>query len=179
MKIYGNNYQIHFGEMKQENLSSRFKRRMQRREKIVKGVFEVEQRFQTHISTDKPLYKLGDTVYVRGILLSPHKQQPISSTLLQNSQFYLGASFQILGPVSQLIYLFFQKGDVIVNNEILVWNHSVLSAQWEIPETQTGGEYVAKFLYKGNGLPSSERKFEIRAFQNPRLNSQIQFVRKG
>jgi hypothetical protein len=109
MKIYGNNYQIHFGEMKQENLSSRFKRRMQRREKIVKGVFEVEQRFQTHISTDKPLYKLGDTVYVRGILLSPHKQQPISSTILKNSEFYLGASFQILGPVRQLFIHCFRK----------------------------------------------------------------------
>ena len=59
------------------------------------------------------------------------------------------------------------------------WNNSVLSSNWVIPQNQSGGEYTAKFVYKGNGLPAAERKFEIRSFQNPRLNSQIQFLRKG
>jgi uncharacterized protein YfaS (alpha-2-macroglobulin family) len=66
-----------------------------------------------------------------------------------------------------------------VSNEVKQWKDSVLSAYWNIPKNQSGGEYIAKFVFKGNGLPSAERKFEVRSFQNPRLNSQIQFIRKG
>jgi hypothetical protein len=85
--------------MIQENSNSKLKNKVRRNEVNSNGIFQKEQRFQTHVSTDKTIYKLNDTVFVRGVLLSFDEQKPISDSLLKNSEFYLGATFQILGAV--------------------------------------------------------------------------------
>jgi hypothetical protein len=95
--------------MEQENISSRTRNKVRRNVVNIRGIFQVQQRYQTHVSTDKLVYKLNDTVYVRGILLSFDKQQPISGSLLKNSEFYLGTTFQILGPVDKNSFLFLER----------------------------------------------------------------------
>ena len=42
-----------------------------------------------------------------------------------------------------------------------------------------GGNYTVKITYEGRGLPSAERQFEVRSFQNKRLNTQLEFAKKG
>jgi hypothetical protein len=42
-----------------------------------------------------------------------------------------------------------------------------------------GGTYKVSIKYKGNGLPKAEREFEVRSVSNPRMISQIEFLRKG
>ena len=117
-------------------------------------------RYLTHLSTDKPIYRTGEKVYLRGVLLHANKRTPLASQTQ--------AIVKINGP----------KGDVVASG----WVHSqdsVLGFSWEVPADQPGGEYIAQVEYPHQGHAPAERKFDIRAYRAPRLKSQIVFVRDG
>lgn len=117
-------------------------------------------RFRTYVSTDKPLYRPGEQVLARGLML-----EAVRHTL--NPSPYQ-AKLEILGP----------KGDVVtsgmVNTEDSVWGYA-----WTIPAEQPGGEYTLRVSYPWTGDAPAERKFDVRAYRAPRLKSQIEFLRDG
>lgn len=119
-------------------------------------------RYQTAISTDKPIYRIGENVYVRGVVLnaSDHKPLPDKESTI--------ATIEVKGP----------KGDVITSGQAQV-QESVWGYSWEIPDGQPGGEYKVIVSYPGSGHAPAERKFDVRAYRAPRLNSQITFMRDG
>ncbi|NQT39200.1 MAG: A-macroglobulin complement component, partial [Planctomycetes bacterium] len=119
-------------------------------------------RYRTHLSTDKPIYRPGETLYVRGVLLHHSTRVPLA----ENAQFQ--ALVEIHGP----------KGDTVASG-FVASQQSVLGYSWAIPEGQAGGEYTIKVSYPGPGHPPAERKFDIRAYRAPRLKSQIEFLRDG
>jgi len=41
-------------------------------------LFSTQDRYLTHISTDKPIYKLGDTIYFRFVIINGLTQKTIS-----------------------------------------------------------------------------------------------------
>ncbi len=117
-------------------------------------------RYLTHISTDKPLYRPGEQVLARGLMLEAirHKPHPQSQQAL----------IEIRGP----------KGEVVtsarVQTEDSVWGYS-----WTVPPEQPGGEYTLHVTYPSTGEAPAERKFDVRAYRAPRLKSQIEFLRDG
>jgi hypothetical protein len=119
-------------------------------------------RYLTSVSSDKPIYKIGDHVYLRGIILNATNHKPIPETGWTN------ASIQIKGP----------KGDIVANGTARAQNSS-WGFDWTVPDGQAGGEYTALVTYPWQGYTPAERKFEIRAYRAPRLNSQITFLRDG
>jgi alpha-2-macroglobulin-like protein len=129
----------------------------------------MNQRFYTYITTDKPIYKPNDSLYIRAMVLNQLDQTPLNNNMFQNSSFFLGGELEILGP----------KGDTVFKSTLDRFKNSVLSSKWQIPKDASGGIYKVSIKYKGNGFPSSERTFEIRSVSNPRLNGQIEFIRKG
>ena len=118
--------------------------------------------YLTHISTDKPIYRLGEKVYVRGVILSADGHFP-APTEANGS-----ANFEIRGP----------KGEMIASGVAAIVD-SVAGFSWEIPAGQSGGEYKVRILHPLTGDAPAERKFDIRAYRAPRLKSQIVFVRDG
>lgn len=114
----------------------------------------------TFVSTDKPLYRPGEQVMARGLVLTAHGHVPLK----HNVQ----ASLEIRGP----------KGDVVtsatVASESSVWGYS-----WTVPEDMAGGEYTLSVSYPWTGDAPAERKFDVRAYRAPRLKSQIEFLRDG
>lgn len=119
-------------------------------------------RFLTHVSTDKPVYKPGEELFVRGVVLHHSHHTPLpAGTQVQ-------ATVEIAGP----------KGDIVASGHQATDN-SVLGFQWTIPPEQAGGEYTVKVSYPWQGYTPAQRKFEIRAYQPPRLRSQIKFLRDG
>ena len=113
----------------------------------------------THISTDKPVYKVGETVFVRGVVLEAKTRVP------GPSQTYAGVS--IKGP----------KGEVVAAGQSLVAD-GAFGFSWQVPEGTSGGE----FTVLGSGQPGSapgERKFDVRVYRAPRLKNQIVFARDG
>lgn len=121
-----------------------------------------DQRYLAHLSTDKPIYRLGETVFVRGVLLHAVNQKPLADNLA------VFAVVEIQGP----------KGDVVAGGNATTQNSS-LGFQWTIPDGQAGGEYTIKTTFPDAGFPPAERKFDIRAYRAPRLKSQIKFLRDG
>ncbi|HEY9715582.1 MAG TPA: MG2 domain-containing protein, partial [Chroococcales cyanobacterium] len=119
-------------------------------------------RFLTAISTDKPIYRGGDTVYIRGVVLNAATHEPLQAA--QTSY----ATVQIKGP----------KGDVVTTGSASTEN-SLWSFSWSVPQEQAGGEYTASVSYPSDGWTPAERKFDVRTFRAPRLNSQIKFQRDG
>jgi len=119
-------------------------------------------RFLTHVSTDKPIYRGGERVYVRGVILNAHDHTPLKP----NQQ--ATAVIEVKGP----------KGDTVAQGTCALQD-SVLGFQWPIPAGQAGGEYTLKVTYPWHGYPPAERKFDIRAYRAPRLRSQIVFLRDG
>lgn len=119
-------------------------------------------RYLTHVSTDKPIYRAGEKVYVRGVVLESHRHTPMKA------KQRLAAQVTIKGP----------KGDVVAQ-AMTNTQDSTLGFAWPVPAGQAGGEYTAEVSYPWTGQPAAKRKFEIRAYRAPRLKSQIEFVRDG
>ncbi|MBN1209966.1 MAG: A-macroglobulin complement component [Myxococcaceae bacterium] len=117
-------------------------------------------RYLTFVSTDKPLYRPGEQLMARGLMLEAVTRKPYPSQ--QQAQI------EIRGP----------KGDVVTSARVQVQD-SVWGYAWTIPPEQPGGEYTLKVTYPWLGEAPAERKFDVRAYRAPRLKSQIEFLRDG
>ena len=116
--------------------------------------------FLAHVSTDKPIYKPGEDVYVLIVVVNALDQRPISTVCMAN--------MEILSP----------KGDVIGRGMCYSENGS-LDWKWKIGEAIPGGDYKVKASFPNHGFPPAERGFNIRAFRQRRLRTQIEFAREG
>ncbi|HYE17135.1 MAG TPA: MG2 domain-containing protein [Tepidisphaeraceae bacterium] len=117
-------------------------------------------RYRTFVSTDKPIYRPGEKVYVRAAVLHAATHVPLT----QNAN----PMVEILGP----------KGDVLTSG-LTGTENAVAGLAWEIPAGTPGGEYTIKVSHPYTGHTPGVRKFDVRAFRAPRLKSQIVFVRDG
>jgi hypothetical protein len=120
------------------------------------------ERYTTHVATDKPIYRTGEKIYVRAVVLHANDHSPMTSSG--------AASFEIKGP----------KGDTVASGVSTITD-SVAGFSWDIPASQAGGEYTVRIFHNSGAVlsPAAERKFDIRAYRAPRLKSQIVFVRDG
>ena len=82
-------------------------------------------RYLAHVSTDKPVYRSGEKVYVRAAILHAADHTPVGRAN--------PAVVQILGP----------KGETVVTAQAAT-EHGVAGFAWEVPDGQAGGEYVAR-----------------------------------
>jgi hypothetical protein len=119
-------------------------------------------RYLTFLSTDKPIYRAGETVFVRGVLLHHATRRPLPDD--QQTP----AVVEIQGP----------KGDVVASGQVTT-EDSVAGFQWTVPDGQAGGEYTIQATYPLTGYPPAQRKFDLRAYRAPRLKTQITFLRDG
>jgi len=117
-------------------------------------------RYLTHVSTDKPIYRTGEKLYVRGVVLRADGHTPTNPAN--------PAYIEIKGP----------KGDTVASGSSTIVD-SVIGFSWNIPASQAGGEYTVRVSNPFTGDAPAERKFDIRAYRAPRLKSQIVFVRDG
>ncbi len=116
------------------------------------------ERFLAHVTTDKAIYRGGETLYARAVLLDAITRRPMPSVPWM--------TVEILGP----------KGDVVAQGG-MNGAHGVAPFAWTLPAQQPGGQHVIRM--SGPGLVPGERRFEVRAFRAPRIKSQIAFLREG
>ena len=110
------------------------------------------ERYLTHVSTDKPIYRPGEKVYIRGVLLHANDHTPLA----EGGQAQ--AMIEIKGP----------KGDTVASG-FAGAQDSIVGFSWTVPAEQAGGEYTVKVSYPGFGYAPAERKFDIRVYRAPRL----------
>jgi hypothetical protein len=119
-----------------------------------------ENRYVAHVSTDKPIYRTGETVYIRTVLVHAHSREPMADQVQ--------GQMEIISP----------RGDTVSRGFSSLGN-GALGFFWLIDESAAGGDYHVKVSFPHHGYPPAEREFNIRAYQPPRLRSQIEFARKG
>ncbi|MDC0714820.1 alpha-2-macroglobulin family protein [Stigmatella sp. ncwal1] len=119
-----------------------------------------QHRYLTFVSTDKPLYRPGEQVMARGLVLEANSRKPHPGSEQ--------ATIEIRGP----------KGDVITSAQVQLQD-SVWGYRWLVPADMAGGEYTLKVTSPWKGEAPAERKFDVRAYRAPRLKSQIEFLREG
>lgn len=118
-----------------------------------------EGRVLAFVSTDKPIYRPGETVYVRAITL-------LAKDFLPVRYDSSSARLECVGP----------RGGSVASLGTSVID-SVAGFAWTIPDGTAGGRYIAKVSIRGGAV--AERPFEIRVYSPPRLKSQIEFLREG
>src|ERR1700755_521655 len=74
-------------------------------------------RFLAHISIDKPIYRAGEHVYVRGVILGANDRKPLPADK------QTAAMGQITGP----------KGEIIANASASI-QESVAGFEWIVPD---------------------------------------------
>ncbi|MCA8920750.1 MAG: A-macroglobulin complement component [Planctomycetes bacterium] len=115
-------------------------------------------RFLLHLATDRPTYRPGDTVHLRGALLHAFDRRPARGSGM--------AQVEVKGP----------RGDTVAKG-FVSGSQPGLSFAWKLADDLAGGIYTAK-VSPQPGYPPAEVTFEVRAFRTPRLNTDLQFVRK-
>jgi alpha-2-macroglobulin-like protein len=128
------------------------------------------ERFQAYVSTDKPIYRPNEKVYIRSILLNAATHEPAATAVAgpTAASAIAIAQLQILGPLGNIV----ATGGGAGQDSIAAFN-------WTIPETAAGGEYTLKITYPRQGYAPAQRKFDVRVYRAPRLRSQVTFARDG
>jgi uncharacterized protein YfaS (alpha-2-macroglobulin family) len=119
-------------------------------------------RYLGHLSTDKPIYRAGERVFLRGVVLGALDHVPLAA------DHWGYAMLQITGPKGEQL---FSQGAQI--------HDSVAGFNWDVPADASGGRYTATMSFPANGFPPTKREFEVRAFRAPRLKGEIIFLRDG
>ena len=117
-------------------------------------------RARAFLATDKPMYREGETVYARGVVLDA-----LSGALKADGLY---AQFEVKGP----------KGDVVAQTMSSL-QAGTAPFTWEVPEGTPGGEYTLVASFPWNGYAPAETKFDVRAYRVPRLKGEIVFAKKG
>jgi len=124
-----------------------------------------DERYLIYASTDKPLYREAESLYLRAVFLNAADNTPVNSSA-NNGQ--IGINVKIRGPKGDFVFQGYGAGD-----------DSTAGIKWDIPLGTPGGQYTALVSSPVMGIPETERSFEIRAFRAPRLKTQIEFTREG
>lgn len=111
-----------------------------------------------YLSVDKPIYRLGETVFLRAVVLQADDNLPCRRTL--------GGTLTVLDSRERQVY---SRNLYVID--------SVAGAAWNILRALRGGVYTARVEFDGS--PAAVRKFEIRSYTPPRRRSQIEFFRQG
>ena len=124
-----------------------------------------------YVSTDKPVYRPGETVYVRDVILDGLTNYPVD--LSENRGMGASMRVRILGP----------RGEEVASG-MLVPRGAANGFAWTIPPHLAGGDYRVRlegaknWAVSGTAAPA-ERRFEVRAYRVPRIKTQIEFARRG
>lgn len=124
-------------------------------------------RYLTSISTDKPIYRAGEYFHARGVMLTSTEHKPMPDRDGHNSNL-----------IYANVNLENAKGQILVSRSIPI-KDSVWGVSLNLPVDQESGQYRIYVSYPNQGYAPAERRFEVRSYRAPRLNSQIVFLRDG
>jgi uncharacterized protein YfaS (alpha-2-macroglobulin family) len=116
----------------------------------------------THVATDKPIYRGGERVYLRGVVLAAADNRP--STDGRRS--------------AELVTIAGPKGETLAQGYAPVQD-GVAAFAWDVPADAAGGPYTATFSSPWTGDPPAKRAFDVRAYRAPRLKGEIIYLRDG
>ncbi|MCK6508407.1 hypothetical protein L6R29_00380 [Myxococcota bacterium] len=111
------------------------------------------------LETDKPLYKPSETIWVRGVEIQEYTND--------TRQALDAAIFELRGP----------RGDIVHRHKLPVAQGHTMTA-FSLSSDAKGGEYTLHLHFEST-QSKAEKKIFVMAYQPPRLQMKMEFVRKG
>jgi hypothetical protein len=137
----------------------------------------VSPRYVTHLTTDKPMYQPGETVYFRSLTLERFGLTPPRDNL--------HPVYTVHTPTDQTIDVTDGRDELADVQGAPVRGpdgkpiQGVGAGQWKIDAGLPGGEYRLVVSEKANRFAPQERKFLVNRYQPPRLNKELEFTAKS
>ncbi len=133
--------------------------------------------FATHLTTDRPMYRPGETVRFRSLTLQRFSLEPAQE------DFQL--IFQIIDPRGGEMFKLQGAARVKDADGKRIAGPDgkpicgVGAGEFRIPPDAPGGEYTLRVSEASKRFPEQERKFLVNKYQAPRLNKEVEFTRKS
>jgi len=141
--------------------------------------------YMTHLATDRPMYRPGETVHFRSLTLQRFNLKPADDNFV--------LQFRITSPSGGEVYkienaakveLVGQLDQPPVPAELLKGPdgkviRGIGAGDFELPAELPGGEYTLHVSEINNRFPTEKRKFIVNRYQAPRLNKEVEFGRKS
>ena len=128
-------------------------------------ISERKYRYNTHLTTDKSIYKLEETLYWSGYIFDV-----FNYSAQIDPEYHERAQLEIKGPSGEIMW-----SDYNVERDPKL--ASVLGGSVDIASHWKGGIYSLILTMAGSAL--GERKFEIRAYKAPKLNIILEYIKRG
>jgi anti-sigma factor RsiW len=134
--------------------------------------------YVTHLYTDKPMYRPGETVRFRSLTLERFSLKPASE------DFQL--VYSITNPNGEEVFhsdglpqLVHEGNNVPILGPDKKPLRGVGAGEYRIDLAGNGGEFTLMVREQNNRFPPQERKFIVNRYENPRLNKELDFTRKS
>lgn len=132
--------------------------------------------YLTHLTTDKPMYQPGETVYFRSLTLERFSLRPLPDDFTLR--------YAILDPQGV-------ETSIVAGNSKLTLDNAVANGpdgrpirgigcgDWVIPSTANGGEYTLVVREQNGRFPESRRRFIVNRYQPARIDKVLEWSRKS
>ena len=124
------------------------------------AMFGGADRALAFVTTDKPMYRAGETVWGRVVVVDAHTLVPL--------QAKAAAVFEVVSPRGEKAF-----------RQVSWAEGGVAAFAWKVPDGTAGGEYALKATFPQLGVAPARRTFDVRAYRAPRFRTQIVFAKKG
>jgi hypothetical protein len=140
----------------------------------------VEPVYVTNLTTDKPMYHPGETVYFRSLTLDRFSLKPADEPLhlvymltppIGNPVEILAGNDRLLGRRGNATYLVRGPDQQAVRG--------IGCGAYAIDPGAKGGEYTLTVSEAASRFPPEKRKFIVNEYQPPKLNKKLDFARKS
>jgi anti-sigma factor RsiW len=134
--------------------------------------------YATHLATDKPLYRPGETVYFRSLTLDRFSMKPPGEDfhLLFKLRKPGGEEAVVASGLSQVARDADQKVITGPDGKPL---HGLGAGEFRIGPNDPGGEYTLVISEAENRFPPQERKFLVNRYEKQNLNKELEWSRKS
>lgn len=134
--------------------------------------------YVTHLYTDRPMYRPGETIHFRSLTLDRFTMKPAQEDLRlrfritgpnQIEVFKTEGTSQLAGP-PEMPPLKGPDGQML---------RGIGAGEFHIPEGLAGGQYVLHVAEASDRFPAEKRPFIINKWQAPRINKELTFDRSS
>lgn len=134
--------------------------------------------YVTHLYTDRPMYRPGETVHFRSLTLERFSLKP--------AQEELRLRFRITGPSQAEIFKTEGTAQVVAPADVPPLKgpdgqalRGIGAGDFRIPDGLAGGQYTLHVSEANDRFPAEKRTFIIHQWQAPRINKEITFDRSS
>jgi alpha-2-macroglobulin-like protein len=133
--------------------------------------------YMTHLTTDKPMYKPGETVSFRSLTLDRSSLRPpdVDFQLTYTLKYPDGHDTAVAGGISRLVD---PEGKPLMGPD-KKFLKGLGAGDIFLGENPAGGEYILTVSEAQNRFPAQQRKFIVNKYEKTRFNKELNFSKKS